>query len=330
MPMCHANSLNFFGAFSYCGGVHRRSTHARASIPSTACGRSAESGATFTSLVPTHYIMMLGLPAAMRGKLDLDRVRKLMISSAPARRDTKREIMEMFPNSGLFELYGSTEAGWVTMLHPARAVHESRLGRARMRRLGADQAARRGRQRGARTASRASSIRATPVHVLRLLEPAARRPPRRSAATTARSATWRAATPDGYITSGRPQEQHDHLGRREHLSVRGRGGARRPPEGQGRRGHRPARPEMGRAGACRRRAARRRADATRRKSSTGAATRSPATSDRGRSPSSREDEMPRTATGKVLHRVLRTQLARRDGRPIDPAEATMSAEARRH
>ena len=26
--------------------------------------------------------------------------------------------MEMFPNSGLFELYGSTEAGWVTMLHP--------------------------------------------------------------------------------------------------------------------------------------------------------------------------------------------------------------------
>ena len=26
--------------------------------------------------------------------------------------------MEMFPNSGLFELYGSSEAGWVTMLHP--------------------------------------------------------------------------------------------------------------------------------------------------------------------------------------------------------------------
>ena len=41
-----------------------------------------------------------------------------MISSAPARRDTKRAVMEMFRNSGLFELYGSTEAGWVTMLHP--------------------------------------------------------------------------------------------------------------------------------------------------------------------------------------------------------------------
>jgi acyl-CoA synthetase (AMP-forming)/AMP-acid ligase II len=41
-----------------------------------------------------------------------------MISSAPARRDTKLEIMDYFKNSGLFELYGSTEAGWVTMLHP--------------------------------------------------------------------------------------------------------------------------------------------------------------------------------------------------------------------
>ena len=41
-----------------------------------------------------------------------------MISSAPARVETKRAVMEMFPNSGLFELYGSTEAGWVTMLHP--------------------------------------------------------------------------------------------------------------------------------------------------------------------------------------------------------------------
>jgi acyl-CoA synthetase (AMP-forming)/AMP-acid ligase II len=62
--------------------------------------------------------MMLGLPASVRGKYDVDRVSKLMISSAPARPDTKRAIMDFFRNSGLFELYGSTEAGWVTMLHP--------------------------------------------------------------------------------------------------------------------------------------------------------------------------------------------------------------------
>ena len=78
----------------------------------------AEGGSTFTSLVPTHYIMMLGLPAHVRDGHNLDRVTKLMISSAPARQDTKREIIEMFPNSGLFELYGATEVGWATMLHP--------------------------------------------------------------------------------------------------------------------------------------------------------------------------------------------------------------------
>jgi acyl-CoA synthetase (AMP-forming)/AMP-acid ligase II len=86
----------------------------------------AEAGATFTSLVPTHYIMMLGLPAAVRSRYDVGAVRKLMISSAPARRDTKLAIMDHFRSSGLFELYGSTEAGWVTMLHPGEQL--SKLG----------------------------------------------------------------------------------------------------------------------------------------------------------------------------------------------------------
>src|SRR5262249_57067539 len=78
----------------------------------------ADVGATFTSLVPTHYIMMLSLPEKTRARYNVDAVTKLMISSAPARRDTKLAIMEYFKNSGLFELYGSTETGWVTMLHP--------------------------------------------------------------------------------------------------------------------------------------------------------------------------------------------------------------------
>jgi acyl-CoA synthetase (AMP-forming)/AMP-acid ligase II len=62
--------------------------------------------------------MMLDVPEVERGNADFASVKKLMISSAPARAETKRAVMDMFPNSGLFELYGSTEAGWVTMLHP--------------------------------------------------------------------------------------------------------------------------------------------------------------------------------------------------------------------
>lgn len=117
MPMCHANSLNFFCSFSYCGGV--TTIYSR---PSFDAGEALDvmesSGATFTSLVPTHYIMMLSHARTEARARDLGRMTKLMISSAPARADTKRKIMEMFPNSGLFELYGSSEAGWTTMLHP--------------------------------------------------------------------------------------------------------------------------------------------------------------------------------------------------------------------
>lgn len=117
MPMCHANSLNFFCAFSYAGGVS--SIYSRPSFdPGHALGVMEGNGSTFTSLVPTHYIMMLAEAQQHRRRFDLGRMTRLMISSAPARADTKRAIMEMFPKSGLFELYGSSEAGWVTMLHP--------------------------------------------------------------------------------------------------------------------------------------------------------------------------------------------------------------------
>lgn len=117
MPMCHANSLYFFGAFAYCGAT--TTIYSRKSFDPEECVRTlGTGGATFTSLVPTHYIMMLALSEGVKARHDLSRVKKLMISSAPARADTKRAVMEMFRNSGLFELYGSTETGWVTMLHP--------------------------------------------------------------------------------------------------------------------------------------------------------------------------------------------------------------------
>lgn len=117
MPMCHANSLFFFGAFAYAGATC--AIYSRKSFDPEHFLRSlSEIGATFSSLVPTHYIMMLGLPASVRNRFKVDQISKLLVSSAPARRDTKLAIMEYFRNSGLFELYGSTEAGWVTMLHP--------------------------------------------------------------------------------------------------------------------------------------------------------------------------------------------------------------------
>ncbi len=113
MPMCHANSLYFFTSFLYCGGAV--TVFSRASFDPELC--LAELGrATFSSLVPTHYAMLLEVPEVRRP--DTSSIEKLLVSSATAFVETKRRIMEMFPSSGLYELYGSTEAGWVTMLHP--------------------------------------------------------------------------------------------------------------------------------------------------------------------------------------------------------------------
>jgi acyl-CoA synthetase (AMP-forming)/AMP-acid ligase II len=117
MPMCHANSLNFFTSFLYIGAT--TTIFSRPSFDAALCLRTiGELGVTFSSLVPTHFSMMLDVPDHKRGEAGFERVEKLMVSSAPAHADLKRDVMSMFPNSGLFELYGSTEAGWVTMLHP--------------------------------------------------------------------------------------------------------------------------------------------------------------------------------------------------------------------
>jgi acyl-CoA synthetase (AMP-forming)/AMP-acid ligase II len=117
MPMCHANSLYFATSIAYCGGAC--AIYSRTSFdPEHVLATLADSGASFTSMVPTQYVMLLELTAAARARYETAAVRKLMISSAPARRETKLAVMELFPRAGLYELYGSTEAGWVTMLQP--------------------------------------------------------------------------------------------------------------------------------------------------------------------------------------------------------------------
>ena len=125
MPMCHANSLYFSHTFTHLGAAcvidDRRSF-----VPEALLATLAQERITFTSLVPTHYIMMLALPEATKARYDVSRVDKLMISSAPARRETKLAIMEFFRNGRLHELYGSTETGWVTLLRPDEQI--DRLG----------------------------------------------------------------------------------------------------------------------------------------------------------------------------------------------------------
>jgi acyl-CoA synthetase (AMP-forming)/AMP-acid ligase II len=121
MPLCHANSLYFGTTFIHLGATCIVDD-GRHFDPQALLATLAQEKVTFTSLVPTHYIMLLALPEEVKRRYDVGSVGKLMISSAPARKDTKLAILEHFRNGRLYELYGSTEAGWVTLLRPEEQI----------------------------------------------------------------------------------------------------------------------------------------------------------------------------------------------------------------
>ena len=121
MPLCHANSVYFGTTFIHLGATcvidDRRSFD-----PEALLATLVRDKVTFTSLVPTHYIMVLALPDEVKRRYDVSSVGKLMVSSAPVRKDTKLGILEFFRNGKLHELYGSTEHGWVTLLRPHEQI----------------------------------------------------------------------------------------------------------------------------------------------------------------------------------------------------------------
>ena len=125
MPLCHANSLYFGTTFIHLGATCIVDDQ-RSFDPEALLATLAQDKVTFTSLVPTHYIMLLSLPPEVKRRYDVGSVGKLLISSAPARKDTKLAILEHFRNGKLYELYGSTEHGWVTLLRPQEQIE--RLG----------------------------------------------------------------------------------------------------------------------------------------------------------------------------------------------------------
>ena len=73
---------------------------------------------TFVSLIPTHYSLILEIPEENRRRFNTSSLHKLLCSSAPVRSKIKRGILECFPDVELYEGYGSTEAGLVTILKP--------------------------------------------------------------------------------------------------------------------------------------------------------------------------------------------------------------------
>jgi len=117
MPLYHVNSTFYGPLFLYIGAslyVGRDKGFDPVELLKT----MAEEKITFTSLIPTHYNLILNVPEDERKKYDVSSVRKLLCSSAPVRSHIKKGILKCFPSVELYEAYGSTEAGMVTILKP--------------------------------------------------------------------------------------------------------------------------------------------------------------------------------------------------------------------
>ncbi|CAB5088148.1 Long-chain-fatty-acid--CoA ligase (EC [Olavius algarvensis associated proteobacterium Delta 3] len=116
MPLCHINSTFFTFTFLYIGGsvvVHPAMSFRTEEILEII----EREEITFISLIPTHYNMILNAPEDAKQR-DVSSIRKLLCSSAPVRRGMKLAIMDFFRGVELYEGYGSTEAGIVTVLKP--------------------------------------------------------------------------------------------------------------------------------------------------------------------------------------------------------------------
>ena len=117
MPLFHVNSTFYTLNVLYVGGsayIHPARRFKALELLEVIDRESI----TFISLIPTHYQLVLEVSKEKIADFDFSSLQKLLCSSAPAFRKTKLAIMELFPNVKLYEAYGSTEAGLVTILRP--------------------------------------------------------------------------------------------------------------------------------------------------------------------------------------------------------------------
>ena len=117
MPTCHVNSIYYSFCYTYVSAPVM--IYNTVSFDAEDLLQTIEKfKPTFTSLVPTHYTIILSLPDEVKKKYDVSSIRQLLISSAPARKELKLAIMDYFSKAELWEAYGSTETGLITLLRP--------------------------------------------------------------------------------------------------------------------------------------------------------------------------------------------------------------------
>ncbi|MBI4774420.1 MAG: long-chain-fatty-acid--CoA ligase [Deltaproteobacteria bacterium] len=115
MPIFHSNSI-WFGTISVYWGATTVIYPSGGFNPREILDTVQREKVTFSSMVPTMYSLILQAPD--KENFDTRSLKTLLCSSAPLMTTTKEQILEFFAHAQLYEGYGATESGAVTLLGP--------------------------------------------------------------------------------------------------------------------------------------------------------------------------------------------------------------------
>jgi acyl-CoA synthetase (AMP-forming)/AMP-acid ligase II len=115
IPICHSNSVWATLITFWVGGTNVVFPSGKYD-PEKVLKVIESEKVTTTSMVPTMITRILELPEEIRGKYDIGSLTSLGSSSAPLMTKTKEEALDFFRNVRFSEGYGSTETGALTTL----------------------------------------------------------------------------------------------------------------------------------------------------------------------------------------------------------------------
>ncbi|MBI5013979.1 MAG: long-chain-fatty-acid--CoA ligase [Deltaproteobacteria bacterium] len=115
MPLCHSNSIWATLITLWMGGTNVVFPSGKFD-PEKVLATIAREKVTTSSMVPTMLVRILELPDEVRGNYDMSSLSSLGSSSAPLHTKTKEAALEFFRNASFSEGYGSTETGAVSTL----------------------------------------------------------------------------------------------------------------------------------------------------------------------------------------------------------------------
>jgi acyl-CoA synthetase (AMP-forming)/AMP-acid ligase II len=115
MPLCHSNSIWATLITLWMGGTNVVFPSGKFD-PEKVLSTIEKERVTTSSMVPTMISRILELPEEVRAKYDISSLTSLGSSSAPLHTKTKDAALEFFRNASFSEGYGSTETGALTTL----------------------------------------------------------------------------------------------------------------------------------------------------------------------------------------------------------------------